>query len=49
MERDVNLSIVSYILSKTIILGLFGILQVGLLFGIVYSFGRFPETLRRNF
>jgi hypothetical protein len=49
MERDVNLSIVSYILSKTIILGLFGILQVGLLFGIVYSFGTIPGDLASQF
>src|SRR5262249_35569932 len=37
IERDVNLSVASYMLSKAIMLGLFGILQVTLLFGIVYT------------
>jgi ABC-type multidrug transport system ATPase subunit len=49
MERDVNLSVTSYILSKTIMLGLFGIIQVALLFGIVYSFGTVPGDATRQF
>jgi hypothetical protein len=49
MERDVNLSVTSYILSKTIMLGLFGIVQVALLFGIVYGFGTVPGDATRQF
>ncbi len=48
MERDVNLSIVSYMLSKTIVLGLFGILQVALLFGIVSMFAAVPGDAVRQ-
>lgn len=49
MERDVNLSIASYVLSKMIMLGLFGILQVSLLFGIVYEFSSVPGDGARQF
>jgi len=49
IERDVNLSVTSYVLSKMIMLSLFGILQVALLFGIVYSFSTVPGDATRQF
>lgn len=49
MERDVNLSIASYVLSKMITLGLFGILQVALLFGIVYELSSVPGDAVQQF
>lgn len=48
IERDVNLSVASYMLSKAIMLGIFGILQVALLFGIVYTFGSVPGDATRQ-
>jgi len=49
MERDVNLSIVSYLLSKMAVLGVFGIIQVAVLFAIVNSFGAVPGDGPRQF
>ncbi|MGA2599105.1 MAG: FHA domain-containing protein [Bryobacteraceae bacterium] len=49
MERDVNLSVPSYVLSKIVILGVFGILQVAVLFGIVYQFGTVPGDGPKQF
>ena len=49
MERDVNLSVTSYLLSKMMMLGQFGIVQVALLFGIVYAFGSIPGDALRQF
>jgi len=49
IERDVNLSVTSYMLSKMIMLSLFGIGQVALLFGIVYAFGTVPGDATRQF
>ena len=49
MERDVNLSVTSYMLSKMIVLSLFGIVQVGLLFAIVSWFAAVPGDGARQF
>ncbi len=49
MERDVNLSVPSYVLSKMIMLSLLGVAQVALLFGIVYTFGTVPGDAAREF
>jgi ABC-type multidrug transport system ATPase subunit len=49
MERDVNLSIVSYLLSKMIVLSAFGIIQVALLFAIVSVMGSVPGDGTRQF
>ena len=49
MERDVNLSIISYLLSKVAVLGVFGIAQVVLLFMLVSIFGSIPGEGAREF
>jgi ABC-type multidrug transport system ATPase subunit/pSer/pThr/pTyr-binding forkhead associated (FHA) protein len=49
MERDVNLSVTSYLLSKMIVLSAFGVIQVGLLFAIVSSFAAVPGDGARQF
>lgn len=41
-ERDVNLSLEGYLLSKSIVLNVLGAIQVGILF-ILSSFGGFPD------
>jgi ABC-type multidrug transport system ATPase subunit len=48
MERDVNLSIVSYLLSKVLVLGVFGVVQVALLFAIVKALGTVPGDAVRQ-
>ncbi len=49
IERDVNLSVPSYVLSKMLALGAFGILQVALLFGVVAALGTVPGDAGRQF
>ncbi len=48
MERDVNLAVSSYVLSKMIMLGLVGAAQVAILFGIVQFFGKVPGDATRQ-
>lgn len=49
IERDVNLSLPAYIVSKIVTLAAFGVLQVCLLFAIVSGFGTLPGDKLSNF